>query len=246
MSRLPRIRVVMVETWHPGNIGSAARAMKTMGLRDLWLVGPRHYPDPQATALAAEAIDVLERARIVKTLDEAIADCAMVIASSARLRSNEAPPLTVDQATEKLLSSTASGPAALVFGPERAGLTAADIDRCQHVCKLPTADDCRSVNVAQAVQVFAYALRRADQEVESFEQPRLASIQAREQLYEALQHALTRLNFTASEVAKQLPRYRELLSRADLTENEVRMMRGLLARIDQRAAPHDRPEAGAP
>lgn len=237
--QLANIRIVLVQTWHPGNIGSAARAMKTMGLRDLWLVAPRSFPDEAATALAAEAVDVLDAATIVDTLDQALADCVTTIAASARARSNDVPALNIDQTVDALLESTASGPVALVFGPERAGLTTADVERCQHRTMLPTADDCRSVNVAQAVQIYAYALKRGAETLVVPETRYLATSAEREELFEAWQHALARLNFTASEVRKMLPRYRQLLGRSAPTEREVKLLRGMLARIDQRALPEE-------
>ncbi len=236
---LENIRIVLVETWHPGNIGSAARAMKTMGLRDLWLVSPKSFPAPEATALAAEAVDLLDQAQVVSTLDEALRDCALTIASSARPRSNEMPALDVDQTVDKLLLATVSGPVALVFGPERAGLTTADVDRCQYRSMLPTAADCKSVNVAQAVQVYAYALRRAATQLPVRQLPAMATGAEREALFAAWRHALKRLNYADSEINKVMPRYRELLNRAEPTANEVRTMRGMLARIDQRAVPNE-------
>ena len=126
---LDNIRIVLVRPTHPGNIGATARAMKTMALRTLCLVAPERFPDPEATALAAGAEDVLEAARICETLDEAIADCVRVIGSSARERRIEWPWLSPAQCARQLLGDAARGPVALLFGQERTGLTNDELDR---------------------------------------------------------------------------------------------------------------------
>jgi len=230
----------MVQTWHPGNIGSAARAMKTMGLSDLWLVAPRSFPAPEATALAAEAADVLEQATVASSLAEALADCTLAVASSARARSNEMPALSIDQTTEKLIKQAQHGVVAVVFGPERAGLTTTDVDQCQYRWVLPTSDNCRSLNVAQAIQIYAYALRHVAAELPVSTLPPIATAADREQLFAAFRHALRRLNFADSEIKKLMPRYQAMFNRAEPTVSELRTFRGMLARIDQRAIPEER------
>src|SRR4051812_24900915 len=131
MEPLSRIRVVLSRTSHPGNIGAAARALKTMGLADLALVAPRHFPDPDATAMAAGAADVLSSAHVFETLEGALADCALAVGFSARPRELSHAPLTLREAAPQLLDATGEGKVALVFGNETSGLSNDELARCQ-------------------------------------------------------------------------------------------------------------------
>ena len=135
--RLDRIRIVLMETTHPGNIGAAARAMKTMGLRDLRLVNPLKFPDEEAIARASGAEDVLECARVENSLEAAVADCVRVIGTSARPRKLAWPEKNPRECGQVLLQAAADGPVALVFGRERTGLTNAELDRCTEVVIIP-------------------------------------------------------------------------------------------------------------
>ncbi|HEX6828976.1 MAG TPA: RNA methyltransferase, partial [Burkholderiales bacterium] len=158
---LANLRVVLVRTSHPGNIGAAARAMKTMGLGDLRLVSPKHFPDPQAEALASGAGDVLERARMCATLDEALAGAVLAAGASARGRELRAETLDARRAAERLAAAAAHQPVALVFGAEQAGLTSEELGRCQLLVRIPANPDYPSLNLAAAVQILAYELRMA-------------------------------------------------------------------------------------
>ena len=158
---LANVRIVLVEPTHPGNIGAVARAMRTMGLRDLRLVGPRRYPSAEATERAAGAFDVLDRARVDGDLSEALADCTWAVAATARPRRLEWVQLDPAQAGRELVRRAVSGPVAAVFGRESAGLSNDEIDHCQAVLRIPTAPDFRSLNIAAAVQIAAYEIARA-------------------------------------------------------------------------------------
>lgn len=156
---LDAIAIVLVRPQHPGNIGSAARAMKTMGLSDLRLVQPDRYPDIQANALAAGADDVLERAQVFERLEDAIADCRMVMGSTARRRGVPLPEHAPREAAQVVLESARSGRVALLFGCERACLTNEELQHCHAAVRIPANPEYSSLNLAQAVQVLCYELR---------------------------------------------------------------------------------------
>ena len=158
---LHRIRIVLVEPTHPGNIGAAARAMKAMGLDRLCLVAPRRFPGAEATARAAGADDVLHAARIVETLDEALADCGLVLGTTARSRRIEWPVLDAREGARRAVAQAARTPVAVVFGRESAGLTNAELDRCHALIRIPAATGFSSLNMAAAVQILAYEMRVA-------------------------------------------------------------------------------------
>jgi tRNA (cytidine32/uridine32-2'-O)-methyltransferase len=155
------LRIVLVGTQHPGNIGSAARAMKTMGLRRLLLVAPEKFPHPEAFALAAGANDVLEAAEIHPTLASALAGCRSVIATTARRRTVPMPELTPRDAAQRLIADAGQGDVALVFGRERTGLENEELQLCHASVSIPANPDYSSLNLAAAVQVLAYELRVA-------------------------------------------------------------------------------------
>ena len=158
---LSRIRVVLVEPSHPGNIGAAARAMMTMGLSRLVLVRPRLFPHAEADALASAATGVLEAARVCATLDEALAGTALSVALSARARDLSHPMLDARDAAAEIVRVAADADAAMVFGNETAGLSNEDVLACSGLATIPADPGCSSLNLAQAVQVLAYELRRA-------------------------------------------------------------------------------------
>ena len=158
------IRIVLVGTTHPGNIGACARAMKNMGITDLVLVNPRHFPHDEATARASGADDVLDNARVMATLGEAIADCVYTAGASARSRAIDWPMLEPRECAARLLEEAARGPVAVVFGPEKSGLSNTDLDLCDVLLTIPTNPDFSSLNLAMAVQVITYELRLAGRE----------------------------------------------------------------------------------
>ena len=160
-SPLSRIRIVLVRTSHPGNIGSAARAMKNMGIVSLALVNPKRFPDPEATALASGADDVLAGARVSGTLTDAIGDCVAAYALSARLREWGPENMAVREAAAAAMARTQDGPIAFVFGNEASGLSNEELLACQYHVRIPTDPVWSSINLAQAVQIVAYELRMA-------------------------------------------------------------------------------------
>jgi tRNA (cytidine32/uridine32-2'-O)-methyltransferase len=162
ISTAPRVRIVLVGTTHPGNIGAAARAMKTMALDELVLVGPRHFPHAEATARASGADDVLARARVVESLSEGVADCSFVLGTSARARHLDWPRFDAREFALSGQVQQATGAVAVVFGRENSGLSNDELDLCQAMLQLPTNPAFSSLNLASAVQLVAYELRMAD------------------------------------------------------------------------------------
>ena len=151
---LSRIRVVLSRTSHPGNIGAAARAMKTMGLSRLYLVQPKQFPHPDAAALASGADELLEAAVQCDSLDQALAGTVMVVAATARNRDLSHRVMACREACSKLVEATAQGQVAVVFGTERTGLTIAEVNKCGLIATIPTSGEYASLNLAQAVQVL--------------------------------------------------------------------------------------------
>lgn len=155
---LERIRIVLVNTYHPGNIGAAARAMKVMGLTRLYLVAPNSFPDAEASAMAAGAEDVLAQAKVVSTLEEAIGDCQHVIATSARPRSHQVPAMIPTECATFALTQPSSDEIAIVFGRERSGLTSDEYALCNRHVFIPANPDYSILNMAAAVQIICYEL----------------------------------------------------------------------------------------
>ena len=158
---LENIRIVLMNTSHPGNIGSVARAMKTMGLTDLCLVSPLQFPDPKADEMASNAVDVLAQATVVETLEDAIADCALVVGTSARTRKIPWPLLAPRAMAEKVREEAPTNQIAIVFGREQSGLSNEELERCHLHVNIPANPEYSSLNLGAAVQVIAYELRVA-------------------------------------------------------------------------------------
>lgn len=156
---LSRVRVVLINTSHPGNIGAAARAMKTMGLHRLYLVDPQDFPSAEATSRASGADDVLANAVVCDSLPEALQDCSLVIGTTARERAISAPFVEPREFAERVMQETEQGEVALVFGRERSGLTNEEIDCCQLLVHIPANENYSSLNLGAAVQVLSYELR---------------------------------------------------------------------------------------
>lgn len=236
MTRLDRIRIVLVATSHPGNIGSAARAMLTMGLSQLVLVAPRRFPDPEAVALASGATAVLERARVVATLDEALAGAAFTIGFSARPREFAGQVLPVRTAARRGITETERGDVALVFGTEMSGLSNDELARCGVVATIPANPGYASLNLAAAVQVAAYELFVAALGGDVWRAPRFpaATHDEIEALHAHAARTLADLKFLDPRMPRRLlPRLRRLFARAGLEREEVNILRGILARIDE-------------
>ena len=242
--RLGRARVVLVGTTHPGNIGSAARAMKAMGITDLVLVAPEKFPHADATALASGADDLLARARVVEDLAAAVADCVWVVGTSARLRTHSVPVLGPDVAAGQVLAHASAGPVALVFGREHSGLTNTELDHCNAFVQIPTVPDFSSLNLAGSVQVMTYALRMAalggvspvppGADATGVERDPPATQAEMEGLFRHFEQALTTIDVLDPENPRHLMRrLRHLYLRAGLSASEVRMLRGILTHTER-------------
>lgn len=233
---LGRIRIVLVRTRHAGNIGAAARAMLTMGLTRLVLVAPARFPDPEAVALAAGATSVLAAATIVATLDEALAGCALAIGLSARPREYAGRVMALRDAAHEAIQHAAAGDVALVFGTEMSGLSNDELARCGIAATIPTNDEFASLNVAAAVQVAGYELRVSAGAGEVWSAPRFAAAthDEIESLHAHARRTLTALRFLKPDNPRRLlPRLRRLFGRAQLEREEVNILRGILARVDE-------------
>ncbi|QCR35282.1 tRNA (cytosine(32)/uridine(32)-2'-O)-methyltransferase TrmJ [Nissabacter sp. SGAir0207] len=236
---LHNIRIVLVETSHTGNMGSTARAMKTMGLTNLYLVNPLVKPDSQAISLAAGASDVIGNATIVDTLDEAIAGCSLVVGTSARSRTLPWPMLEPRECGVKSAMTAESAPVALVFGRERVGLTNDELQKCHyHVC-IPANPEYSSLNLAMAVQLIAYEVRvawLARQEAgeatpEEVEYPLVDDL---ERFYEHLEQVLLQTGFIRPQHPGQImSRLRRLFTRARPESQELNILRGILSSIEK-------------
>jgi tRNA (cytidine32/uridine32-2'-O)-methyltransferase len=226
------VRIVMVHTTHPGNIGAAARAMKNMCLSELVLVSPRDFPHAEATSRASGADDLLAAARVVETLAEAVSDCRMVIGASARLRSVSWPLVDPREAAQIAAAEALNGPVAIVFGRESSGLSNDELDLCTHLVHIPTNPDYSSLNVAMAIQVISYELMRVRGVAlpENREGSRVASNAEMEGFFAHLEQALDEIGFTDERRAeKLLRRLRRLFHRAGPDSEEVNILRGILS-----------------
>ena len=227
---LKRIRIVLCEPVHPGNIGAAARAMKTMGLSNLHLVNPARFPDPESGWRASRATDVLENAQVHETLDDALQGVAFAVACSARLREISVPAVTAREAAARMIEVARSQDAALVFGNETYGLTTAEVNKCRLLASIPANPGYSSLNLAAAVQVFAYEIRLAAELDQPYAaSPELATHEKIEAFYEHLEDVMARIGFLDPAHPKKLmPRLRRLFGRARLEEEEVNILRGIL------------------
>jgi len=227
---LANVRVVLCETSHPGNIGAAARAMKTMGIHDLHLVSPRAFPDPEAQWRAARALDVLERATVHDSLDSALHGTAFAIACSARTREMAVPASSAREAAVRAIGVARTQPVAFVFGNETYGLTTAQVNKCGLLAAIPANPQYPALNLAAAVQVFAYELRLASLGGPAAGLDReLATHEEVEGFYHHLESVMADIGFLDPDHPKKLmPRLRRLFARAGLEREEVNILRGLL------------------
>ena len=225
------IRIVLCQTSHPGNIGSTARAMKTMGFKHLYLVNPDKYPNPQATAMAAGADDVLDNAIVTQTLSEALVGCAFAIGMSARKRYLSHETVNAREAALQANQYAGVQNVAFVFGTEMSGLTNAELDCCQLLAMIPANPDYSSLNLAMAVQVMCYELRMAilDGKLQNSESPELATNDALEGFYAHLEQILLHIGYLNPAAPKKLmERIRRIYARARLEKEEVNLLRGVL------------------
>ena len=234
---------VLVEPTHPGNIGGVARAIKTMGFARLCLVKPRRFPSDEATAMAAGASDVLDSASLVDSFAEAVADCKLVVGTSARLRHMKWPTLSPRGAARKLLEFAPQGPIAVVFGRESSGLSNDEMDLCHYLVHIPCDPCFSSLNLVSAVQVVAYEIRRcalpdgarAVGVASCGEGPDApASSDEVERFYRHLETTLRTTHFFANRQSQSLMRrLRKLFNRTHLSRREVNILRGMLSAFDR-------------
>jgi tRNA (cytidine32/uridine32-2'-O)-methyltransferase len=232
---LNNIKIVLIGTTHPGNIGATARAMKTMGLSQLALVNPKIYPNAEVTARAAGADEILTNAVVHTELTDAISDCSMVYASSARSRNIEWPIYNPDQAAIQIADKlNNSEKCAVVFGRESSGLSNDELESCNAMIQIPANPEYSSLNLASAVQIICYELRKHilinDQPViGDSNQPIFASNQQMQQLYEHLEQCLADIGYYDPDKPRLLMRrLKRLYSRAQLEDEEYSILRGIL------------------
>lgn len=231
---LERVRIILSHTSHPGNIGAAARAMKTMGLSRLYLVKPKLFPHPEAEAFASGAVDVLHKAVLCDSLDEALEGTVLAVASTSRNR--DLAPGVVDcrGACERLVQDAGNGDVALLFGTERTGLTIREVNKCQLIAAIPANRAYASLNLAQAVQVFAYELRITAAGADRLPQPTFeaATHEEMEGFYRQLEDAFQASGFLDPRQPKRLmQRMRRLFARSRLEKEEVNILRGFLRTV---------------
>jgi TrmH family RNA methyltransferase len=240
MTSLDNIRFVLVGTTHPGNIGAAARAMKTMGLKNLHLVSPKIYPSAKATARASGADDILHQATVHDSLQSALADCHYAFGLSARLRHLPVPVINPREAVEQLEKFDDDTQIAIVFGREHSGLSNEELDCCQFLVNIPANPDYSSLNLAAAVQVVAYELRMSFKPEIDFgrigEQREAITAEDLSHLYDHFERSLTTIGFLDPDNPRYLMRrIRRLFNRADLDRNEVQIMHGILRAAETKA-----------
>ncbi len=237
---LGNIRIVLVNTSHAGNIGATARAMKNMCLSRLFLVNPANYPNPEATARASGANDVLAEATDCGTLDEALAGCLWVVGATVRPRTIGWPTLTPRNAASEVISRTVAGPVALVFGRERMGLTNEEVDKCQALVTIPGNAEYCSLNVASAVQILAYEIHLAALAAEDLpptetsERGVPSPADDMERFYVELEKVLVGIGFLDPDNPRKLMRrLRRMFGRTGPDNNELNILRGMLTAIQQ-------------
>lgn len=259
MPDLSKIRIVLVHTTHPGNIGAAARAMKNMGLTSLYLVAPREFPHNKAIWRSASASDVVENAVVVATLDEAIKDCELVIGTSARDRRIPWPLINPPECGQLAIHESTHHEVAILFGREARGLKNEELQKCQFHVHIPTSDEYSSLNLAMAVQVISYEVRQAllahragqdpaahigrvggaseqsnEREEQQWDQD-FATNRELELFFDHLERALVLLDFHDPENPRQLmTRLRRLFQRIRLDKMEMNILRGILTSIEEK------------
>ena len=236
----PNIKIILVGTTHPGNIGSAARAMKVMGLSKLILVSPKHFPSGEATALASNADDLLANAEVVETFEEAIAGCRLVLGTTAHARSLPWPTLDLKGAAQRVVDESQQHEVAVVFGREKTGLHNEEVERCHYIVTIPTDNEYTSLNLAQAIQLMSYELRLAT--LDYFNQTPAREIAPKdwspepaeriEIFFKRLEAGLLNVGFLNPAQPKRLmQRLRRLFLRARPDENELNILNGIASAL---------------
>ena len=226
-----KIKFILFEPTHPGNIGAAARAIKTMGFDKLCLINPIEHPHPEARARSAGALDVLLGAEVFDNLQDAIKGCGLIIGTTARTRRISVPIKNIRETASSIFAEAKQKPVAVIFGPEKSGLINAQVDCCNQLVNIPSIGSYKSLNLAMAVQIVAYELRVASEALPSAIRARnLASNDEIELFYNHLNQVLLETGFLDPKNPKQLMRrLRALFNRAQMDENEINIMRGILA-----------------
>lgn len=247
MDNRPNIRIVLVNTSHPGNIGGVARAMKNMCLDQLVLVDPMQFPHAQATARASGADDVLNAAQVYPTLEEGLANCDLVFGASARLRRLSWPQVDPREFVDRVYAQPPDTRIAVVFGREHSGLTNEELERCHYLLNIPSNPEYSSLNIAAAVQVIAYEIHRhwhalqaggevvgKAEDAVSLDGEPFASAQDMERFYDHFYQMLTQIGFLQTEhPRKMMRRLRRLFNRARLDRVELNILRGILTTIQK-------------
>ena len=236
---LSNIRIVLVQTSHPGNIGATARAMKNMGLSDLALVQPKIFPSAEATSRASGADNILANAHVYDSLQEALEPCELVLGASARIRHLGWSEVGPKKGRELLIAGAKKAPVALVFGRENSGLTNEELELCHHLLHIPTNPDFSSLNVASAVQVMCYEIYSAVIGAQVIESPevedRPATSQEFEGFFDHLLKTLEKTEFLQLYKTKRLQqRIRRIFYRSELNRTEVNILRGILTAINNK------------
>ena len=236
--KLENIKIVMVETTHPGNIGAAARAMKNMCLSQLVLVNPKCPIGERAYSRGSGANNILDERVLVDTLPEAVSDCRLVVGTSARLRSLAWPELTPESLAQKIGVSSDDEKVAIVFGREHAGLTNEELKHCNYTVTIPTNPDFSSLNVASAIQVVSYEVYKIfnaeiDQDIPENHEP-IADGAELEGYFAHLEQVLISTDFLNKDNPRQMmKRLRRLYQRAEPSKNEVNILRGILSSVEK-------------
>ena len=240
MSSLP-IRIVLVETSHPGNIGGVARAMKNMSLQQLYLVTPRLFPHADATARSSGADDILAGAQVCDSLQQALAGCSVVFGASARRRTISWPLVDAREGGRMAVEGSATGEVAVVFGREHSGLTNEELELCNYLVHIPSNRDYSSLNLAAAVQVISYEIMMASGGGAMESAPRVdenelpATADDIERFYEHLELSLVEIEFLDPDNPRQLMRrLRRLYNRVGLSRNELNILRGILTAVGKK------------
>lgn len=238
---LDHIRIVLIRTSHPGNIGSVARAMKTMGLTHLYLVAPLQFPHDKATEMASGASDVLQQAVVVNSLAAAIGDCSLVIGTSTRERTIPWPLVEPREMAKRIKCECSHSQIAILFGCEQSGLSNEELECCHLHVQIPTDPSYRSLNIAAAVQVMCYELRLALYQAEVRRpshkawENRLATMEEMENFFVHLRKVLVEIDFLKESAPRKLmTRLRRFFLRAEPDKMEVNMLRGILTAIEEK------------
>ncbi len=241
MLTLNNVKVVLVNTSHPGNIGASARAMKNMGLSNLALVQPKDFPSGVAVGRAASAVDILESAEIFDSLEQAVSDCALVICASARSRKIPWPMLTPEESATKILKEVNANKVAIVFGREDAGLNNDELQLGHFHVQIPAEENCSSLNLAAAVLVICYELYKLSLRSNSKElikdqdhwDQKLATNGEVEYFYKHLERVMIAIDFHDPENPRQLiQRVRRLFNRIRIDVMEMNILRGILSNVE--------------